>query len=36
MQVLIVYASRYRATKEIAERIADTLRQQGLETTVQP
>jgi len=36
MRVLIVYASRYGATQEIAERIADTLRKQGLEITVQP
>ena len=36
MRVLIVYASRYGATREIAERIAATLRKQGLEITVQP
>ncbi|MFI5248132.1 MAG: flavodoxin domain-containing protein, partial [Nitrospirales bacterium] len=36
MRVLVVYASRYGATQEIAERIAATLREQGLETTVQP
>ena len=36
MRVLVVYASRYGATQEIAERIAATLRQQSLEATVQP
>ena len=36
MRVLIAYASRYGATQGIAERIAATLRQQGLEATVQP
>jgi len=36
MRVLVVYASRYGATQEIAERMAATLRQQGLEITVQP
>jgi len=36
MRVLVVYASRYGATQEIAERIAATLREQGLEATVQP
>ena len=36
MRVLVVYASRYGATQEIAERVAATLREQGLETTVQP
>ncbi|MGD0546993.1 MAG: flavodoxin domain-containing protein [Terracidiphilus sp.] len=35
MRVLIAYASRYGATKGIAERIAATLRQQGLEATVE-
>jgi menaquinone-dependent protoporphyrinogen oxidase len=36
MRVLVVYASRYGATQEIAERIAVTLRQQSLEASVQP
>src|SRR5208337_274714 len=36
MRVLVVYASRYGATQGIAERIAATLRQQGLEVTVRP
>lgn len=36
MRVLVVYASRYGATQEIAERIAATLRQQSLEISVQP
>ncbi len=36
MQVLIAYESRYGATKEIAERIAEVLRQLGLEVVVQP
>lgn len=36
MRVLVVYASRYGATQGIAERIAATLRQQGVETTLQP
>ncbi len=35
MRVLVVYASRYGATQGIAERIAATLRQQGVEATVQ-
>lgn len=35
MRVLVAYASRYGATQGIAERIAATLRQQGLEVTVQ-
>jgi len=35
MRVLIVYASRYGATQGIAERIAATLRQHGLEATVE-
>jgi len=36
MRVLIVYASRSGATREIAERIAFVLLRQGLEATVQP
>ena len=35
MRVLVVYASRYGATQEIAERIAATLRRQSLDATVQ-
>jgi len=35
MKVLVVHASRYGSTQGIAERIAATLRQQGLEPTVQ-
>ena len=34
MRVLVVYASLYGATQGIAERIAATLRQHGLEATV--
>ncbi|HYA26083.1 MAG TPA: flavodoxin domain-containing protein [Terriglobales bacterium] len=36
MRVLIVYASRSGATREIAERIAFILLRQGLEASVQP
>jgi menaquinone-dependent protoporphyrinogen oxidase len=36
MRVVVAYASRYGATRGIAERIAATLRQQGLEATVEP
>jgi menaquinone-dependent protoporphyrinogen oxidase len=35
MRVLVVYASRYGATQEIAERIAATLRQQSVEASVE-
>jgi menaquinone-dependent protoporphyrinogen oxidase len=35
MRVLVAYASRYGATQGIAERIAATLRQQGVEATVE-
>jgi menaquinone-dependent protoporphyrinogen oxidase len=35
MRVLVAYASRYGATQGIAERIAATLRQQGIEATVE-
>lgn len=35
MRALIVYASRYGATREIAQRIAFTLNRHGLDTTVQ-
>lgn len=35
MRVLVVHASRYGSTQGIAQRIAATLRQQGLEVTVQ-
>jgi menaquinone-dependent protoporphyrinogen oxidase len=36
MRVLVAYASRYGATRGIAERIAETLRQAGQQTTLQP
>jgi len=36
MRVLIVHASRYGSTQGIAERIAATLAQHGIETTVKP
>jgi menaquinone-dependent protoporphyrinogen oxidase len=36
MRVLVVHASRYGSTQGIAERIAATLGQQGVETTVRP
>jgi len=36
MRVLIVHASRYGSTQGIAERIAATLGQLGVETTVKP
>ncbi len=35
MRVLVAYASRYGATQGIAERIAVTLRREGLEATVE-
>jgi len=35
MRILVVYASRYGATQGIAERIAATLRAQGIEATLQ-
>ena len=34
--VLVAYATRYGSTQEVAEQIAETLREQGLEVTVQP
>jgi len=34
MRVLVAYASRYGSTEEIADRIAATLRRDGLEVTV--
>jgi menaquinone-dependent protoporphyrinogen oxidase len=34
--VLVVYASKYGATTEIAEKIGDVLRQKGLEVNVSP
>jgi menaquinone-dependent protoporphyrinogen oxidase len=34
-QTLVTYASKYGSTKEIAERIAKVLQQQGVNTTVQ-
>jgi menaquinone-dependent protoporphyrinogen oxidase len=36
MRILIVYASRYGATREIAQRIAFTVDRHGLDATVQP
>jgi menaquinone-dependent protoporphyrinogen oxidase len=36
MRVLVVHASRYGSTQGIAERIAATLRQHDVETTVMP
>jgi menaquinone-dependent protoporphyrinogen oxidase len=36
MNVLVAYASRHGATRGIAERIARTLEQHGLEVTLQP
>ncbi len=36
MKILVVYASRHGATKGIAEHIADTLGQSGLEVTLRP
>ena len=36
MRVLVVYASRYGSTRGIAERIAETLNQKGVEASVQP
>ncbi|MEJ2739485.1 MAG: flavodoxin domain-containing protein [Dehalococcoidia bacterium] len=34
--VLVVYASKYGATAEIAEKIGDVLRQKGIEVNVSP
>jgi menaquinone-dependent protoporphyrinogen oxidase len=36
MTVLVTYASKHGSTKEIAERIAPTLRRSGIETDLQP
>ena len=36
MKVLIAYASKYGATREIAERLADRIRAAGLEAQAQP
>jgi len=36
MKILVAYASRHGATKGIAERIADTLAETGLEVTLRP
>ena len=36
MNVLVAYASRYGATRTIAERLADRLRAAGLEAEAQP
>lgn len=35
-KVLVVYATKYGATGEIAEKIAEVLRQEGLQAEVQP
>jgi len=34
--VLIAYATRYGSTQEVAEAVAETLRERGLEVNVQP
>jgi menaquinone-dependent protoporphyrinogen oxidase len=34
--ILVTYATRYGSTQEVAERIAATLRENGLEVTLQP
>jgi menaquinone-dependent protoporphyrinogen oxidase len=36
MSILVAYATRYGATRQIAERIAEQLRAAGLEVDVQP
>jgi len=36
MRVLVAYASRHGATRDIAERIGETLRTEGLDAEVQP
>ena len=35
-KILVIYASKYRATAEIAEKIGEVLRQAGLHTDVLP
>jgi menaquinone-dependent protoporphyrinogen oxidase len=35
-RVLVAYATRYGSTQEVAEQVAETLREQGLEVTIQP
>ena len=34
--VLVAYATRYGSTQEVAEAVAATLRERGLEVDVQP
>jgi menaquinone-dependent protoporphyrinogen oxidase len=36
MRVLVAYASRHGATRGIAERVAETLKAQGLDVTLEP
>jgi len=36
MQILVTYATKYGATQGIAERIADTLKAEGLDVDVEP
>jgi len=36
MRVLVTYATKYGATAEIAEKIGEVLRQEGLDTDVIP
>jgi menaquinone-dependent protoporphyrinogen oxidase len=35
-QILVAYATRYGSTQEVAEAVAETLRERGLEVDVQP
>ena len=35
-KVLVVYATRYGSTQEVAERVAETLRENGLQVDVKP
>lgn len=34
--ILVTYATRYGSTQEVAEAVAETLREAGLEVDVQP